>query len=65
MSSERYDPEAFYFFEGATVLHTFANSFPSLEFTLNKYHQTNPKLLNMIFVKDKNGDNVLEKAIKC
>jgi len=31
---------------------------------LDKYEKTHQKLLNMIFLKDSNKDNVLQKAIK-
>ncbi|CDW77734.1 wd-40 repeat protein [Stylonychia lemnae] len=64
LNNERYDPEAIYFYEGQSVLHQYSNNYKPLEFILNKYQQTNPKLLNMIFIKDNQGNNVLQKAIQ-
>ncbi|CDW78432.1 wd-40 repeat protein [Stylonychia lemnae] len=64
LNNDIYDPEAIYYYEGQSVLHEYANNYKPLEFILNKYQQTNQKLLNMIFIKDDQGNNVLQKAIK-
>ena len=48
-------------------MHSFANDFKSLEFLLNEYEKTNPKLINMILLKNKDpngGNNVLELSMK-
>eukprot|EP00347_Sterkiella_histriomuscorum_P005811 403355181 len=64
VNNDTYDPNSFYYFQGDTVLHTYANNYKGLEFILNKYHQTNPTLLNMLLIKDKNNQNVLQKAVE-
>jgi hypothetical protein len=58
-NAETYDPDAFYCLNGSTVLHTQAMHFKNLEFVLNNYAKTNPTLLNMILLKNSDGDNVL------
>ena len=59
LTREMYDPGAFYLLEGSTVLHSFANSFKNLDFLLEEYEKTNPKLLNMLLLKNSKGQNVL------
>ena len=59
LTREMYDPGAFYLLEGSTVLHSFANNFKNLEFLLEEYEKTNPKLLNMLLLKNSKGQNVL------
>ena len=63
-NEETYDPEAFFCLKGETVLHTQANNFKNLDFLLNNYVKTNPKLLNMILLKNSEGNNVLQIALK-
>lgn len=64
LSREMYDPNAFYLLEGSTVLHSFANNYKNLEFLLEEFQKTNPKLLNMLLLKNSLGLNVLQVALK-
>lgn len=42
ITSENWDPDAFYRIKGNTVLHSYANNYKMLEFILNQYENTNP-----------------------
>ncbi|CDW79229.1 wd-40 repeat protein [Stylonychia lemnae] len=63
LKNQQFDPDSFHFFNNETELHTSVENYTQLEFLLNKYEKTNSNLLNLLFVQDKNGKNVLQKAI--
>jgi hypothetical protein len=59
LSKKMYDPSAYFCINGNTALHAFAVSFKNLSFLLNDYEKTNPKLINLLLLKNNDGKNVL------
>lgn len=67
LDKQHYNPEVFFCIDGNTQLHLSADNFKDLEFMLSTYEANNPKLINLLLLKnrDPNGpSNVLELAMQ-
>lgn len=64
LTENNFDSQAIYQYKGETVLHRVANRYQTLEFILQQYKEKNPKLVDMLLLRNNDGFNVLQLALK-
>lgn len=60
----KYNPVEVFSIDGNTILHRYAGSFKDLDFIFTEYEKFNPKLFNLILIKNKEKMNVLDIALE-
>lgn len=61
---DNYDPTAFFCIKGQTTLHHLVNNYKQMQFVLNQYEISNPKLLNLLLLKNNEGESAFDIALK-